>query len=109
MNDCLQNLPGEEFIRAGLADYLQQRVTISSCLVAIARPALRRAAMLPSEELPAFNHDVELTLYRLLRADGGDAYARYNALLRRLVSFEQALARRIRTSGLGQNIEAEIA
>jgi hypothetical protein len=36
----------------------------------------------------------ELQLYRLLRREGGDAYSRYNALLRELISFEQALDRR---------------
>ncbi len=40
--------------------------------------------------------DAELQLYRLLRQEGGDAYSRYNALLRELVSFEQALD--VRTS-----------
>ena len=36
----------------------------------------------------------ERQLYRLLREEGGDAYSRYNALIRELVSFEQALDRR---------------
>jgi hypothetical protein len=40
--------------------------------------------------------DAELELYRMLCQAGGDAYSRYNALLRRLVSFEQALDRRCR-------------
>jgi hypothetical protein len=30
-------------------------------------------------------------LYRLLHQQGGDAYSRYNALLRELISFEHAL------------------
>jgi hypothetical protein len=33
-----------------------------------------------------------------MRSEGGDAYSRYNALLRELISFEQALDRRIRQS-----------
>jgi len=37
-----------------------------------------------------------LQLYRLLRQQGGDAYSRYNALLRELVSFESALDHRCR-------------
>ena len=40
----------------------------------------------------------ELQLYRLLRQAGGDAYSTYNALLRELVSFEQALDRRSRAA-----------
>jgi hypothetical protein len=38
----------------------------------------------------------ELQLYRLLRREEGDAYSRYNALVRELVSFEAALDRRNR-------------
>jgi hypothetical protein len=38
----------------------------------------------------------ELQLYALLGQETGDAYARYNALLRELVSFENALDRRAR-------------
>ncbi len=38
----------------------------------------------------------ELHLYRLLRGQSGDAYSRYNALMRELVSFESALDHRRR-------------
>ena len=40
--------------------------------------------------------DAELALYRRLREAGGDAYSRYNALLREVVSFESALDLRCR-------------
>jgi hypothetical protein len=40
-----------------------------------------------------FVPEPERALYRLLQKEGGNAYGRYNALLRRLVSFEQALRR----------------
>ncbi len=36
------------------------------------------------------------SMWSLLRRQGGDAYSRYGALLRELVSFEQALDRRSR-------------
>ena len=39
--------------------------------------------------------DAELQLYRLLREEDGDAYSRYNALVRELVSFRQALEQRL--------------
>jgi hypothetical protein len=42
--------------------------------------------------------EAELELYDLLMREGGDAYSRYNALLRELVSFENALNRRSRTA-----------
>lgn len=38
----------------------------------------------------------ERMLYQLLRDEGGDAYSRYNALLRELSSFLNGLDRRLR-------------
>lgn len=45
-------------------------------------------------KLPGEPSEHELQLYRLLKLEGGDAYSRYNALVRELVSFENALERR---------------
>ena len=56
---------------------------------------MRRAGLV-RPELTGVPADAELDLYRMLCQAGGDAYSRYNALLRRLVSFEQALDRRFR-------------
>lgn len=94
-NDLMVGLPGEEIVRQGLADTDAGRCTIPACLIAIGSPRLRRAGLL-RRELPSLQTDTELQLYRLLRQAGGDAYSRYNALLRELVSFEQALDRRTR-------------
>src|SRR5438046_1438966 len=91
--DLLADLPGEELIRAGLADVAQGRLTIPACLVAIGLPRLRAAGLIRGE-LPWPAADAELQLYRLLKQAGGDAYSAYNALIRRLISFEQALDRR---------------
>ena len=92
-NDLLTGLPGEKLVREGLADAQAGRCTIPACLVAIGRPRLQCAGLL-RPGLPTLQPDAELQLYRLLRQSGGDAYSRYNALLRELVSFEQALDRR---------------
>ena len=98
-NDLLTGLPGEEFVREGLADLQAGRWTVPACLVVISLPRMRRAGLVRSDPagLPA---DAELELYRMLCQAGGDAYSRYNALLRRLVSFEQALDRRRRHRAL---------
>jgi hypothetical protein len=63
----------------------------------------KETRMPKAEELPLMPDsrgsvlaESERTLYRLLRREGGDAYPRYNALLRRLVSFERALDHRLR-------------
>ena len=89
-HDLICGLPGEALIRQGLADVTAGRVSVPACLVAIALPRLVRAGMLPSTGVPAIA-EPELLLYRLLRDQGGDAYSRYNSLLRELVSFEQAI------------------
>ena len=85
-------LPGEPLVRQGLADLQSGKPTAPAWLVSIARSRLGRAGLLdpatPSAAEP------ELQLYRLLRRERGDAYSRYNALLRELISFEQALDRR---------------
>jgi hypothetical protein len=93
MSDLLQGLPGEALLREGLADFRSGRCTIPACLVGMARSRLRRAGLITGVVASSFP-EPERQLYRLLRQEGGDAYSRYNALLRELVSFEQALDRR---------------
>ena len=93
--DVMAGLPGETLVRAGLADIALGRRTIAACLVSIARTRLARAGLLAAESQAA-PLDAELELYALLRREGGDAYARYNALIRELVSFESALDSRLR-------------
>ena len=92
-DELLAGLPGEDLIREGVADLEAGRVSVAACLAALAFPRLQRVGLL-RELPPGLAADVELQLYRLLRHSGGDAYSRYNALLRRLISFEQALDRR---------------
>ena len=89
-----EGLPGADFVHAGLSDLAAGRHSVAACLVRIARTRLSRAGL----TLKGENHsEPELDLYRLLVAQGGDAYGRYNALLRELISFERALdARRAR-------------
>jgi hypothetical protein len=92
-NDLLTGLPGEELVREGLADAHAGRCTIPACLVSIGRTRLQGAGLMHVDR-SFLQTDAELQLYRLLRKSGGDAYSRYNALLRELVSFERALDRR---------------
>jgi len=95
--ELISGLPGEALIRLGLADYSAGLHTVPACLVGVALTRFRRAGLLPptaGREIP----DAELEIYRQLRKEGGDAYSRYNALMRELVSFEQALDRRLRVA-----------
>jgi hypothetical protein len=83
-------LPGGELVCQGLADLQHGVESIASLLVLIGGPRLRRLSIEvpvvePSAPLP------EHRLYELLTETYGDAaHSRYNALQRRLVSFEQA-------------------
>jgi len=94
-DDLMAGLPGENLVRQGLADFQAGHCTIPACLVMMASPRLGRAGWLPATGARRIR-EPELQLYRLLRQQGGDAYSRYNALVRELVSFEQALDRRQR-------------
>jgi hypothetical protein len=92
-DDLISGLPGEKVVRQGLADFQAGLCTIPACLVRIARPRLSRAGLMP-QSVQGQSSEPELQLYDLLKREGGDAYSRYNALLRELISFENALDRR---------------
>lgn len=94
IEELITGLPGELLVRQGLADAQAGRCTPEACLVSIASRRLGRAGLLTGIQ-KELQPEPELCLYRLLRAQGGDAYSRYNALVRELVSFENALDRRV--------------
>jgi hypothetical protein len=82
-------LPGADLIEAGLVDLRRGARTEAAWLVSIGAPRLRRLGFDVPDPLP----DPERGLYELLaRRDPGAAHGRYNALVRRLVSFERAAA-----------------
>ena len=85
-----ERLPGGRLIERGIADFQCARRTVEACLIHIARSRLVRAGLIKETNIAKLP-DAELELYRLLRLEKGDAYSRYNALLRELVSFENAL------------------
>ena len=88
----LEALPGGALIRQGLADLEAGRQSIAALLIDIARPRLTELGVV-SPSAPPPVAEPERELYQLLRAEGGDAYARYNSLLRELTSFQSALIR----------------
>ncbi len=83
-------LPGAELVIEGLADLARGERSVAALLVAIGTPRLRALGV----DVPDFAGSApERTLYELLAQTEGDAaHSRYNALIRRLVSFERALA-----------------
>jgi hypothetical protein len=84
----LQTLPGGDLIEQGLADLARGVESIPALLVAIGGPRLRRIGLaVPELSGPLPEH----RLYELLaETDSDSAHSRYNALIRRLVSFENA-------------------
>jgi hypothetical protein len=83
-----EGLPGAELIQAGLSDLARGVESVEALLVAIGAPRLRRLGLeVPEPSIASPEH----RLYERLREQDPDgAHSRYNALLRRLVSFERA-------------------
>jgi hypothetical protein len=87
----LSALPGAELVLQGLEDLEHGRESVPSLLVQIGAPKLRSlgVAVPVREDVSSPEH----RLYARLGAeDPRTAHSRYNALVRRLVSFERALA-----------------
>ena len=81
-------LPGDDLIEAGVQDLADGNETIAALLVAIGAPRLKRLGIALPNHLP---DNPEHRLYDLLAADDQDsAHSRYNAFIRRLVSYERA-------------------
>jgi hypothetical protein len=81
-------LPGGDLIQAGLDDLERGIESPQALLVAIGAPRLRRVGVpVPTHPFTSPEH----RLYRsLAQANPDAAHGRYNALIRRLVSFERA-------------------
>jgi len=80
-------LPGAELVEKGIADLAKGIDSVEAFLVSIGAPRLRRIGI----EVPASLPSPEHGLYEMLaRSEPDSAHSRYNALLRRLVSFERA-------------------
>lgn len=85
---AVADLPGAELVPPGVEDLAAGRWTVNALLVAIGAPRLRGYLVLPAV-LP---DEPNRRLYAALGAAGvPDPYSAYNALLRRLVSFEHAV------------------
>lgn len=84
-------LPGSELVASGLRDLAAGRETAASLLIQIGAPRLRALGIAVATDTAA--ESPEHRLYGFLAAaDERSAHARYNALIRRLVSFERAAA-----------------
>lgn len=80
-------LPGQDLIEAGLADLERGRDSVPALVVSVGAPRLRRLGI----HIPRTILSPERRLYEILAWEDSDAaHSRYNALIRRLVSFERA-------------------
>ena len=86
-----ETFPGWEIISAGLTAIAAGHQSPEACAVWIAFPRLRRVGLVDDALIDRRLAEPERALYRLLSDEGPGAYGRYNAFLRRLVSFEHAL------------------
>lgn len=81
-------LPGGDLVQQGLLDLAESRDSAAADLVLIGAPRLRRLGFdVPIERAAGAEHRLYL---RLAAEDADSAHSRYNALIRRLVSFERA-------------------
>ena len=82
-----EGLPGAELVRQGLIDLQNDTESKYSLLLSVAAPRLRGLHIdIPNLScVGSFEH----RLYDVLEREYGDgAYSQYNALIRRIVSFE---------------------
>jgi hypothetical protein len=80
-------LPGADLVEAGVRDLERGIESPEALLVSIGAPRLEGLGVAVPSPIP----DPELRLYELLaREDQDSAHSRYNALVRRLVSYERA-------------------
>ena len=80
-------LPGADLIRDGLRDLEAGVESVPALLVLVGAPRLRELGF----EVPDTPYFPEDRLYELLAKQyGNGAHSQYNALIRRLVSFERA-------------------
>lgn len=85
----MSELPGEDIVLAGLRDLAAGVESVEALLVSIGKTRLGSLGY----EVPTPIESAEHRLYARLAAEDEDsAHSRYNALVRRLVSFERAAA-----------------
>ena len=90
MREISDALPGADLIREGLRDLEAGVESVPALLVLVGAPRLRDLGIEIHDPFKRTDFP-EHRLYDLLAADDSDgAHSRYNALIRRLVSFERA-------------------
>ena len=83
-----RSLPGQDLIEHGLDDLATGRESVAALVVLVGAPRLRRLGLTVPE---GGTEKPEVRLFqKLAEVDPDSAHSRYNALVRRLVSYERA-------------------
>ena len=85
-SDSFESLPGTDLIQRGVSDLSRGRETTEALLVSIGATRLRSVGIELSSPIESPEHKLYL---HLARKKGDGAHSAYNALVRRLVSFER--------------------
>jgi hypothetical protein len=83
----LRGVPGVELVDRGIEDLKLGRDSIEALLVSIGAPRLTAAGIVMPPPIPLPEHKLYA---RLAEEKANGAHSAYNALVRRLVSFERA-------------------
>lgn len=86
VTESMRGLPGSDLIERGVADLSAGRETTEALLVSIGASRLRSVGIGLSAPIESPEHKLYL---HLTRETGDAAHSAYNALIRRLVSFER--------------------
>lgn len=88
-------LPGADIVDKGLRDLAAGTVTAEALAVVIFEPRLQTLGIaIPRQGRTPNGENLNLELYAMLEEQhGAEAHSRYNALLRRVISFASALER----------------
>lgn len=97
MVEWQEKIPGEELVKKGLQDLSQGIFSMQALLVLIGAPRLCKLGV----SIPFTKNSPdspEHALYQHLQKENWrDSHSRYNALIRRLVSYERILEKKSRT------------
>lgn len=93
MTEIPPGLPGAELVASGIVALKRGDLTVEALLVCVGATRMRLAGLeIPPS--PPLAQPPEIELYQAIGAEHpDDTHSRYNALIRRLVSFERALER----------------
>jgi hypothetical protein len=87
LSQNLQAAPGADLVERGIEDLKQNRDSIEALLVSVGAPRLTAAGIAVPPPIPSPEHKLYA---RLAEEKANGAHSAYNALVRRLVSFERA-------------------